>query len=50
MCNCKKNRASGGSAFTVKLPGGLKVTKNSEAEAKAFAAKHPGATVSKAAA
>lgn len=36
--------------YTVKLPGGLKVTKNSEAEAKSFAAKHPGATVSKAAA
>lgn len=32
--------------FVVKLPGGLKVTKNSEKAAKDFAAKHPGSTVS----
>jgi hypothetical protein len=45
MCNCggKGKREK----FTVKLPGGLKVTKSSEAAALAFAAKHPGATVSK---
>jgi hypothetical protein len=36
--------------FTVQLPGGLKITKASEAAAKAFAAKHPGAKVIKAAA
>lgn len=29
------------------LPGGTRITKNSEAEAKAFAAKHKGATVTK---
>lgn len=47
MCSCKnKNKAK----FTVKLPGGMKVTKNSEAEATAFAARHPGSTVTKAAA
>lgn len=45
-CNCKnRNRQS----YTVKLPGGLKVTKPSEAAALAYAAKHPGATVVKAA-
>lgn len=42
-CNCKNKR----NAYTVKLPGGLKVTKTSEAAALAFAAKHPGATVVK---
>jgi hypothetical protein len=44
-CSCKgKTRET----FTVKLPGGLSVTKASEAEAKTFAAKHPGSTVTKA--
>jgi hypothetical protein len=32
----------------VKLPGGLTISKKTEAEATAFAAKHPGATVVKA--
>ena len=45
-CACK-NKAKL-DRYTVKLPGGLKITKNSEAEAKTFAAKHPGSTVSKA--
>lgn len=31
----------------MKLPGGLTVTKTTEAQATAFAAKHPGATVTK---
>ena len=42
-CACSKNRQT----YTVKLPGGLKVTKSSEAAAMAFAAKHPGSTVVK---
>jgi hypothetical protein len=44
-CSCrdKKKRET----FKVKLPGGLTVTKNSQAEATAYAAKHPGATVIK---
>jgi hypothetical protein len=42
-CACRKKRE----VFKVKLPGGLTITKNSEAEAKTFAAKHPGATVIK---
>jgi len=46
-CGCNKGKVD---RFTVKLPGGLKITKNSETEAMSFAAKHPGATVSKAAA
>jgi hypothetical protein len=33
----------------VKLPGGLKITKSTEAAALAYAAKHPGAKVIKAA-
>jgi hypothetical protein len=44
MCGCKKNK------FKVKLPGGLEVSKSSEAQAVAFAAKHPGAKVIKPAA
>lgn len=45
-CACKgaKNRQT----YTVTLKGGLSVTKSSEAAALAYAAKHPGATVSKA--
>lgn len=46
MCNCGKNKKAA-AKFSVKLPGGLTVTKNSEAEARSFAAKHPGATVTK---
>jgi hypothetical protein len=44
-CGCKgaRNRKT----YTIKLPGGLKVTKTTEADALAFAAKHPGATVIK---
>lgn len=45
MCNCK-NRTKR-ETYKVKLPGGLTVTKASEAAATAYAAKHPGATVSK---
>jgi hypothetical protein len=44
MCSCKKNK------FKVKLPGGLEVSKSSEAEATKFAAKHPGSKVIKPAA
>lgn len=43
MCSCNKNREK----FTVTLKGGIKITKSTEAAAKAFAAKHPGATVKK---
>ncbi len=46
-CSCGKNK--GKERFTVTLPGGLKITKGSEAEAKTFAAAHPGSKVSKAA-
>lgn len=44
-CGCKgaKNRQ----IYKITLPGGLTVTKTSEAAALAFAAKHPGSTVSK---
>lgn len=44
-CACKgaKNRQT----YKVKLPGGLTVTKSSEAAATAFAAKHPGSKVIK---
>lgn len=44
-CACKgaKNRQT----YTVKLPGGLTVTKTSLAAATSFAAKHPGSTVIK---
>jgi len=42
-CACGKKREK----FTVQLPGGLRITKTSEAAAVAFAAKHPGAKVIK---
>jgi hypothetical protein len=42
-CACGKNRQK----FNVKLPGGLTVTKRTEQEATAFAARHPGSTVIK---
>lgn len=42
-CACREKRER----YTVQLPGGLKITKTSEAAALAFAAKHPGATVRK---
>lgn len=46
-CACGKNK---GKTFQVQLPGGLKVSKSSEAEAVKFAARHPGAKVIKPAA
>jgi len=42
-CACNKKRET----YKVKLPGGLTVTKTTEAQATAYAAKHPGATVTK---
>lgn len=42
-CACGKGRK----VYQIKLPGGLKVTKNTEAAALAFAAKHPGSTIIK---
>jgi hypothetical protein len=41
MCSCNKKK------FKVRLPGGLEVPKNTEEDAKKFAAKHPGAKVIK---
>jgi hypothetical protein len=41
---CGKNKAR---KFQVKLPGGLTITKNTEAAAVAFAAAHPGSKVIK---
>jgi hypothetical protein len=49
MCSCK-NKTAGGKArnsYQVKLPGGMVVTKSSEAAATAFAARHPGSKVVK---
>jgi hypothetical protein len=45
MCNCKGKTKR--ESYKVKLPGGLTITKASEAAALAYAAKHPGATVTK---
>lgn len=42
-CACSSKRQR----FTVQLPGGLKITKNTEAAAVQFASKHPGAKVLK---
>lgn len=42
-CSCGKGRKT----YVVQLPGGLKITKTTEAAATAFAAKHPGAKVIK---
>jgi len=47
-CGCKNKGKL--ARFTVKLPGGLKITKNTEAAAKEYVAKHPGSVVVKAAA
>ena len=44
-CNCGKGKSR--QTYQVKLPGGLKISKNSESEARAYAAKHPGSTVIK---
>lgn len=45
-CACKNKRKT----YQVQLPGGMKVSKTSEAAALAFAAKHPGSKVIKPAA
>jgi hypothetical protein len=45
-CACKGKAKR--ETYTVTLPGGMKVTKTSEAAATAFAARHPGSTVKKA--
>lgn len=42
-CGCGKKRQT----YKVKLPGGLTITKTSEAAAVAFAANHPGSKVIK---
>jgi hypothetical protein len=42
-CSCGKKRER----YKIKLPGGLTITKTTEAAALAFAAKHPGSTVIK---
>lgn len=47
-CGCGGKAAR--QTYKVKLPGGLTVTKTSEAAALAFASKHPGAKVIKPAA
>lgn len=44
-CSCKNKGKR--ETFKIKLPGGLTVTKNSQAEATAYAAKHPGSVVTK---
>lgn len=44
-CACKNKGKR--ETYKVKLMGGLTVTRTTEAEAKAYAAKHPGATVTK---
>jgi hypothetical protein len=43
-CSCQNKKRE---AFKVKLPGGMTVTKTSEAAAVAFAGKHPGSTLIK---
>ena len=43
-CACKKGKRE---TYKVKLPGGLTITRNTQAEATAYAAKHPGSTVTK---
>jgi len=45
-CACKNKGKR--ERYTVTLPGGLSITKSSEAEAKSFSAKHPGSKVVKA--
>lgn len=44
-CGCKGKAKR--ERYTVTLPGGLKVTKTSEAAAVAFSARHPGSKVAK---
>lgn len=43
-CACKNKKRD---QYKVKLAGGLTIVKNTEAEAKAFSAKHPGSTITK---
>ena len=44
-CSCKNKGKR--ETYKVKLKGGLTVTRNTQAEAMAYAAKHPGSTVTK---
>lgn len=44
---CKCGDGNKRKIVTVQLPGGLKITKSSEAAALQFAAKHPGAKIIK---
>ncbi len=44
-CACGKGAKRG--TYKVQLPGGLTVTKSTEAAATAFAAKHPGSKIVK---
>lgn len=44
-CACKG--AKGRKSYKVKLPGGMTITKTTEAAALAFASKHPGSTIIK---
>lgn len=44
-CACKNKGKR--ETYKVKLPGGLTITRNTQAEATAYAAKHPGSTVTK---
>lgn len=46
-CACKGKAKR--ETYVVTLPGGMKVNKTSEAAATAFATRHPGSTVKKAA-
>lgn len=48
-CGCG-GKAAARKRYTVQLPGGLKITKNSETSAIAFAKAHPGSKVIKPAA
>lgn len=43
-CSCKGAKGKG---FKVQLPGGMTISKSTEAAATAFAAKHPGSKVIK---
>jgi len=45
-CSCGKGKAKR-EKYVVTLPGGMKVTKTSEAAATSFSAAHPGSKVTK---
>lgn len=45
-CGCSKNKGKR-ETYKIKLAGGLTVTRNTQAEAAAYAAKHPGSVVTK---